>query len=522
MMKTNEREDWRPLMTESIDVLIVGAGISGIAAAYYLQKRCPKTSFAIVEGRDSIGGTWDLFTYPGVRSDSDMYTLGYRFRPWTGEEAIADGPAILQYLKDTAREFGIDRLIRFNQRVTRVAWSSERAEWSVSIKRGEGGEDAEMRCKFLFMCTGYYRYDRGYTPEWAGMENFAGEIIHPQNWREELDYVGKRVVLIGSGATAVTMAPSLAERAEHVTMLQRSPSYVVSAPVKDAAALRLRERLPFKLAAWLMRWLQILRQRYYYHLARSKPQKARDMILEGVRQALGPDYDVERHFSPRYNPWDERLCLVPDNDLFNAIKARKVSMATDRIDRFVEEGIRLESGELLEADIIVTATGLVMRIMHGVEIVVDGAPVELGDTLSYKGMMYSGIPNLVSAFGYTNASWTLKAELICEYVCRLLRHMDKRGYVQCAPRLDESVETAPYIDFSSGYVRRALDSLPKQGARPPWKVYQNYLKDLLMMRFGALEDGVLEFKPAAPSRQQRQPRGRPGRRASGRSRADSG
>ena len=496
-------------MTEVLDVLIVGAGISGIAAAYYLQTRCPDKRFAIVEGRDSIGGTWDLFRYPGVRSDSDMYTLGYRFRPWTGDKAIADGPEILQYLKDTAREFGIDRRIRFNQRVTKIAWSSAAAEWTVTIEGAADGAVRQMRCKFLFMCTGYYRYDRGYTPEWAGMERFGGEILHPQAWGArgarrhspshsadgaDLDYAGKRVVLIGSGATAVTMAPALAERAGHVTMLQRSPSYIASVPARDPMAARLRERLPFKLAAWLMRWLQILRQRYYYHLARSRPQKARDMLLEGVRAALGPDYDVERHFSPRYNPWDERLCLVPDNDLFKAIKTGAVSMVTDRIESFVEEGIRLESGDLLPADIIVTATGLVMRIMHGVEIIVDGAPVELGDTLSYKGMMYSGVPNLASAFGYTNASWTLKAELICEYVCRLLKHMDRKGYAQCRPRASDAVETQAYIDFTSGYVQRALDSLPKQGKRRPWKVYQNYLRDLLMMRFGALEDGVLEFE----------------------------
>lgn len=482
-------------MTEKVDVLIVGAGLSGIAAAYYLGARCPQLSWIIVEGRDSIGGTWDLFRYPGVRSDSDMYTLGYRFRPWAGEKAIADGPAILQYIKDTAREFGIDRKIRFDHRVARVAWSSERAEWRVTIKQGEGGEHREMRCRFLFMCSGYYCYDRGYRPEWRGMEDFAGDIVHPQAWRDDLEYAGKRVVVIGSGATAVTMAPALAERAGHVTLLQRSPSYVASVPARDPTAARLRKRLPFKLAAWLMRWLQISRQRYFYHVARSKPQQARDMLLEGVRGALGPDYDIERHFSPRYNPWDERLCLVPDNDLFNAIKAGAVTMATDRIERFVAEGIRLESGELLPADIIVTATGLRMKLMHGVEILVDGEAVELGDTLSYKGIMYSDIPNLASSFGYTNASWTLKAELICEYVCRLLNYMARRGYVQCRPRLSvDQAETAPFIDFSSGYVRRALAELPKQGTRRPWIVYQNYFKDLLMMRFGRLNDGVMEFK----------------------------
>ena len=481
-------------MTEFLDVLIVGAGISGIAAAYYLQTRCPDKRFAIVEGRGALGGTWDLFTYPGVRSDSDMYTFGYRFRPWAGEKAIADGQAILEYLKETAREFGIDRRIRFNQRVKQVAWSSDKAEWTVVIERGESSEETELRCRFLFMCTGYYRYDRGYSPEWPGMERFGGEMVHPQAWRDDLDYAGKRIVVIGSGATAVTMAPALAERAAHVTLLQRSPSYVVSMPSRDALALRLHQHLPFKLAAWLTRWRLILRQMFYFTIARTKPQETHENILLGIRQALGPDYDVERHFSPRYNPWDQRLCLVPDNDLFKSIKTGAVSMVTDRIESFVEEGIRLESGELLPADIIVTATGLVMKIMHGVDIIVDGAPVELGDTLSYKGMMYSGVPNLVSAFGYTNASWTLKAELICEYVCRLLKHMDRKGYARCRPRANDEVETEAYIDFTSGYVQRALDSLPKQGARRPWKVYQNYFKDLLMMRFGRLDDGVMEFE----------------------------
>ena len=494
-------------MTEKVDVLIVGAGISGIAAAYYLGERCPRLSWTIVEGRAAIGGTWDLFRYPGVRSDSDMYTLGYRFRPWTGEQAIADGCAILQYLKDTAREFGIDRKIRFHHRVRRISWSSPAAEWTVDIERPSPSEPLQFRCNFLFMCTGYYRYDRGYTPDWLGMHDFAGDIVHPQDWGarrhspshspdgDDLDYTGKQVVLIGSGATAVTMAPALAQKAGHVTVLQRSPSYIASVPARDPTAARLQKRLPFKLAAWLMRWLQILRQRYNHHLARSKPQEARDLLLAGVRAALGPEYDVERHFTPRYNPWDERLCLVPDNDLFKAIKAGAVSMVTDRIERFVEAGIQLESGELLPADVIVTATGLRMKMMHGVEIVVDGEPVELGDSLSYKGIMYSNIPNLASCFGYTNASWTLKAELICEYVCRLLNFMERRGYSQCAPRLDANdAETDPFIDFSSGYVTRAQADLPKQGKRRPWKIYQNYFKDLLMMRYGRLNDGVMEFR----------------------------
>lgn len=509
MAQAAERHRW-VRVAKYVDVLIVGAGISGIAAAYYLGERCPRLSWTIVEGRAAIGGTWDFFRYPGLRSDSDMYTFGYRFRPWTGEQAIADGASILQYLKDTAREFGIDKRIRFRHRVRRIEWSSQSADWTVDIERPSPSEPLRIRCNFLFMCTGYYRYDRGYTPDWRGMEDFAGDIVHPQDWGArgarrhspshspdgaELDYAGKRVIVIGSGATAVTIVPALARKAKHVTMLQRSPSYIASMPARDPTAARLRERLPFKLAAWLMRWLLISRQRYFYNLARSKPQKARDMILDGVRAALGPDYDIERHFSPTYNPWDQRVCVAPDADLFQAINAGSVSMVTDHIERFVNEGIRLESGEILPADIIVTATGMRMRIMDGVDIIVDGEPVELGDTLSYKGIMYSNIPNLASSFGYANASWTLKCELICEYVCRLLKYMDRRGYKHCVPRLEADSQTAePMIDFTSGYVRRAQADLPKQGSQRPWKVHQNYIKDLLMMRYGRLNDGVMEFR----------------------------
>lgn len=484
-------------MPEMLDVLIVGAGISGIAAAYYLGERCPDLNWTIVEGRDEIGGTWDLFRYPGVRSDSDMYTLGYRFRPWRGEKSIAAGPAILQYIRDTAREFGIDRRIRFGHRVCRINWSSQSAEWTVEIQLAASGERRQIRCKFLFMCTGYYRYDGGYTPEWKDRERFRGEVAHPQNWRDDLDIGGKRVIVIGSGATAVTMIPALAEGAAHVTMLQRSPTYVVSAPSRDELSLRLHKHLPFGLASWLVRWRMILRSIFYFQVARRRPGETRANMLKGIRAALGPDFDVERHFGPRYNPWDQRVCLAPDADFFEAIKAGAVSVVTQEIDRFVEDGIRLKSGETLPADIIITATGLRMKIMHGLRIVVDGEPVKLGDTLSYKGMMYSNIPNLASSFGYTNASWTLKAELICEYVCRLLNYMRRRGYDQCAPRLHaRRAETDAYIDFSSGYVKRALADLPKQGQRRPWKVYQNYLKDQLVMRFGPLNDGVMEFRKA--------------------------
>ncbi|MCY4538158.1 MAG: NAD(P)/FAD-dependent oxidoreductase [Chloroflexi bacterium] len=489
------------MTSETLDVLIVGAGISGIAAAYYLGQRCPQLSWTIVEGRNAIGGTWDFFRYPGVRSDSDMFTLGYRFRPWRGENAIADGPSILQYLKDTAREFGIDRRIRFGQRVSRVSWSSREALWTVDIARGE--ETTQIRCNFLFMCTGYYRYDQGYTPPWPGMADFAGPVVHPQVWdaREQgagvvdPDYAGKRVIVIGSGATAVTIAPALAQKASHVTMLQRSPSYVVSMPARDDQVNLLRGRLPDRLVSWLARWKMILIGSYYYRKAKVNPNETRDVILQRIRAVLEPGFDVERHFDPAYNPWDQRVCIAADADLFQAINDGRLSMVTDHIERFVEEGLQLRSGEILPADVIVTATGMRMRIMDGVQIIVDGQPVQLGDTLSYKGLMYSNIPNLASAFGYTNASWTLKCELICEYVCRLLNYMRRRGYRQCVPRPEaESPPSEPMIDFTSGYVRRAGDELPRQGGRPPWRVYQNYLKDLLVMRFGRLDDGVMEFR----------------------------
>ncbi len=480
-------------MSDYVDVLIVGAGLSGIAAGYYLQARCPRLSWTILEARDSIGGTWDLFRYPGLRSDSDMYTFGYRFRPWRGDEAIAGGAAILQYIKDTAREFGIDRRIRFRHRVCGLSWSSQTARWTVDLQRGAAAEPAQLRCKFLFMCSGYYRYDQGYAPTWPGMADFQGEILHPQAWRDDADYAGKRVVVIGSGATAVTMIPALAKRAKHVVMLQRSPTYVVSGPSRDAFSLKLRARLPFKLASSLARWRSILRSMYFYSAARSKPALVRANILAGVRAQLGADFDVERHFGPRYQPWDQRLCLAPDGDFFKAIAAGRATVKTDEIERFTEDGILLRSGERLSADLVITATGLVMQLLGDIAIQVDGAPRRLNECLSYKGVMYSGIPNLASAFGYTNASWTLKAELICEYVCRLLRHMERHGCQRCLPRPPESLETQDFLEFSSGYVRRALDGLPRQGKRRPWRAYQNYLKDLVMLRYGRLEDGVLEF-----------------------------
>ncbi len=486
------------MTVEHVDVLIVGAGLSGIAAAYYLQTRLPTKRYAILEARSEIGGTWDLFRYPGVRSDSDMQTLGYSFRPWMEAKSIADGPAILRYIRATAAEYGIDQQIRFNQRLRRAEWSSTEGRWTVEIERTFAGdqriERVEMTCTFLYMCTGYYEYTQGYTPDWPGRERFAGRVIHPQAWPDDLDYAQKRVVVIGSGATAVTLVPALAQRAAHVTMLQRSPTYIVARPSEDAVVNWLRRRLPTPVAHRLARWKNILLGMYFYTLARRRPDFTKQAILRMTRAQLGPEYDVEAHFSPAYNPWDQRICIVPDADLFAAIKAGKVSVVTDQIETFTETGIRVRSGDELPADVIVTATGLNMRLMSGVQLIVDGAPVALGETLSYRGMMYSGVPNLASSFGYTNASWTLKCELIAQYICRLLAYMDAHGYTECLPQRPASVagmESA--INLTSGYVNRALATLPRQGASKPWRTYQNYARDLLNLRFSMLNDGAMVF-----------------------------
>jgi monooxygenase len=482
------------MTTEHVDVLIVGAGLSGISAAYHVQTRCPTKSFAILEGRDAIGGTWDLFRYPGVRSDSDMHTLGYGFRPWREAQSIAGGPAILKYIRETAAEYGLDQKIRFGHQVQRVYWSSADALWTVEAECGPDKRGVQFTCSFLYMCSGYYDYTSGHTPTWPGAERFAGRIVHPQQWPDDLDYAGKRVVVIGSGATAVTLVPAMAEQAAHVTMLQRSPTYIVALPSEDAIANWMRRALPARLAHRLTRWKSIVLGMYFYSLARRRPAATRRAILEMARAELGPDYDVDTHFAPRYNPWDQRLCVVPDSDLFAAIKAGKVSVVTDQIETFVETGIRLRSGEELAADVIVTATGLAVKLLGGMQIVVDGVPVDLAKTLTYKGMMYSDVPNLASAFGYTNSSWTLKCELIAEYVCRLLNYMDRHGYAQCTPRrLDPSITEAPVLDLTSGYVQRALHMLPRQGSKKPWKVYQNYALDLLSMRFSSVNDGTIEF-----------------------------
>lgn len=483
---------------ETFDVLIVGAGLSGIGAAVHLQTDCPDRSYVILEGREAIGGTWDIFRYPGIRSDSDMYTLGYAFKPWTEAKAIADGPSILRYIRETAQDYGVEDHIRFGHKVRRASWSSDEAAWTVEAQRADGSV-AQISCNFLFLCGGYYSYEGGYSPDFPGADRFAGRIVHPQAWPEDLDYAGKRVVVIGSGATAVTLVPEMAKSAAHVTMLQRSPTYVVSRPAEDRFANWLREKLPARLAYGLIRWRNVLFGMWFFRLARNKPEQVKSRIIGMVREQLGSDYDVETHFTPRYNPWDQRLCLAPDADLFDAIRSGSAEVVTDHVETFTETGIRLKSGRELAADIIVTATGLNLEVMNGVALQVDGQAVEPARTYSYKGMMYSGVPNLASAFGYTNASWTLKCDLTCDYVCRLLNHMKATGLRQATPQLGEAaMDEEPWLDFSSGYVQRSIDRFPKQGSQAPWKLHQNYALDLMNLRYSRLEDGVMAFSNPAP------------------------
>jgi cation diffusion facilitator CzcD-associated flavoprotein CzcO len=484
---------------EHFDVLIVGAGLSGIDAAYHLQRSCRGKSFVILESRDAIGGTWDLFRYPGIRSDSDMYTFGYPFRPWVSNAAIADGESIRTYIRETADAYGITPRIRFRHRVKRASWSSADARWTIEAERGEEREPVRFTCRFLFGCTGYYDYENGHAPEFPGAETFAGPIVHPQRWPQDLDYAGKRVVVIGSGATAVTLVPALAEKAAHVTMLQRSPTYVVAQPSQNALVKKLRRFLPVTTAFAIGRWFYVLFGIYFFSLCRRKPEAVKKWIIGQARKQLGDGYDVKTHFTPDYDPWRQRLCLAPDADFFRTIKARKADVVTGRIATFTASGIRLESGqeesspEIL-ADVIITATGLKLLLLGGIEITVDGRPVTFSETTNFKGVMFSDVPNLFAAFGYTNASWTLKADLTCAWVARLINHMDRRGYVACTPRLrDPSVKPEPLIDFSSGYVQRAIDQLPRQGSKKPWKLYQNYVRDLLSLRYGAVADSALEF-----------------------------
>jgi len=485
---------------EHFDVIVVGAGLSGIGAACHLKTECPQKSFVILEGRAVMGGTWELFRYPGVRSDSDMYTLGYRFRPWRDPKAIADGPSILSYIRETAQEYGVDNAIRYSHRVRRACWSSNDARWTVDVETGPDKTMVQLTCSFLYLCTGYYEYENGYTPQWAGFERYRGTIVHPQKWPDDLDYANKRIVVIGSGATAITLVPAIAEKATHVTMLQRSPSYVVTRPSEDAVANLFRRCLPDRAAYMLSRWKNVLLTTFFYNLARNRPELFKRMVASGVRRQLGNDYDA-KHFTPPYNPWDQRMCFAPDSDFFNAIREGRVSLVTDQIEMFTETGLLLKSGQQLDSDIIVTATGLVLKLISGMPLMVDGTLVDLPKTLVYKGMMFSDVPNLAFAIGYTNASWTLKCDLTSEYVCRLLNQMDRYGYAVCTPRVnDPNIGEEPVIDFTSGYVVRALHTLPRQGTKTPWRLHQNYMKDLSMMRYGRVDDGSMEFK-AAPSTQ---------------------
>jgi monooxygenase len=489
-----------PGSSEHVDVLIVGAGLSGIGAACHLRRSLPGKSFAILEARDDMGGTWDLFRYPGIRSDSDMFTLGYSFRPWREAEAIADGPAILRYIRDAARDYGVEERIRFGHRVTRAEWSTPDARWTMFAERTDTGEAVTLTCDFLFACTGYYRYDEGYTPDFEGTERFRGQIVHPQQWPEDLDYDGKRVVVIGSGATAVTLVPAMAERAAHVTMLQRSPSYVVSLPGSDGMAQALERRLPARAAYAIVRWKNVLRQMLAFNVARRAPRFARKLVRNMVAKQLPEGYDVDTHFNPPYEPWDQRLCLVPDGDLFETIARGRASIVTDRIESFTERGIALESGTKLEADVVVTATGFNLLLLGGMEVVVDGENVDFSKRVAYKGLMLSGVPNLAMALGYTNASWTLKCDLVAQYVCRLLAHMDREGYAMCTPRPpDPSLPTDPIIDLKSGYVMRSIDQLPKQGQSLPWRLHQNYFRDIRLLKRGPVDDAMTFTRaPASP------------------------
>ncbi|HET9152557.1 MAG TPA: NAD(P)/FAD-dependent oxidoreductase [Solirubrobacterales bacterium] len=492
----------QPIKREHFDVLIVGAGLSGIGAGVHLQENCPGKSYAILESREAIGGTWDLFRYPGIRSDSDMYTLGYSFKPWSDEDSIAAGEKIRNYIQETAREYRVEDHIRFGHEVLSAEWSSEEALWTVRAEHA--GETVELTCDFFYGCTGYYRYDEGFSPEFPGAERFGGQIVHPQHWPEDLDYKGKRVVVIGSGATAVTLIPAMAPETEHITMLQRSPGYVVTLPAQDPIAKALRRVLPEKARYAVVRWKNVLTQMAFYQLSRRAPRFARKLIRRGVERQLPAGYDVDANFEPKYNPWDERVCLVPGGDLFKTLSSGRADVVTDTIETFTEKGIELASGRELEADIIITATGLNLLVFGGIEVEVDGERKEFSDLVGYKGAMFGGVPNLAIALGYTNASFTLKCDLVSQYVCRLLNHMDANGYAVATPREPgPAVARESFIDLKSGYVLRSIDQLPKQGARQPWRLHQNYARDIRLFKHGPIDDEI-EFSraPAAAPRRE--------------------
>ena len=484
------------MFKEYFDVIIVGAGLSGIGAAFHLQTKCPDKSYAILESREAMGGTWDLFRYPGIRSDSDMHTLGYNFKPWKETKVIADGASILNYVRETAEENDIEQHIHYDRTVKKADWQSEDATWKLETETKDGQQKV-YRCNFLLMCSGYYSYQQGYTPQFNGIDRFEGKVVHPQKWPKDLDYHNKKVVVIGSGATAITLVPEIAKDAERVVMLQRSPTYIVSRSDGDRSADLLRKLLPEKIAYALIRWKNIAFQQFFYRRTRTQPQQIKQMLVEMVRQKLGSDYDVETHFTPSYDPWDQRICLVPNDDLFESIKSGQAEVVTDEIDTFTSKGILLKSGKELAADIIITATGLNLLVLGGVEFSVNGELVKFPDTYTYKGLMYSDVPNLVATFGYVNASWTLRADLIAEYTCRLINYMDKHGYRQCTPCLrdeDHNMKPSPFIkDFSSGYIQRYVHLFPKQGDREPWTNLQNYWRDRKTLRRDSIEDGVLVF-----------------------------
>ena len=482
-------------MTKHCDVLIIGAGISGISAAHHLRERCPDKSFEILERRDDIGGTWDLFRYPGIRSDSDMYTLGFSFRPWRDRQAIADAPSIMKYLRAAVADEKLEEKIHFGKKAVAASWSSSDNKWTLTVEDKATGETEQRSCNFLHLCSGYYNYDKGYRPDFAGEENFEGPIIHPQFWPEDLDYTGKKVVVIGSGATAITLVPAMAQKAAHVTMLQRSPSYIVARPAQDVVANFLNKYLPSRLAYGIVRWRNVLLGKWFFAYCRHFPDRAKNAILKLAREEVPENFDVDKHLVPNYNPWDQRLCLAPNGDFFESLRAGTSSITTDHIENFTREGIKLKSGETLDADIVVSATGLDLSFFGNIQITVDNKPIRAGDTVNYKGMMFSGVPNLASSFGYTNASWTLRCDLTSKYVCRMLNYMTRKNYQRAMPTIEASdIDETPLLDFSSGYITRKYEELPKQGKRAPWQMYQNYVRDIFATRFSKLNDGAMIFK----------------------------
>ncbi|GHF24096.1 cyclohexanone monooxygenase [Kordiimonas sediminis] len=479
---------------DHVNVLIIGAGISGVGVACHLKMESPDQSFTILEGRERLGGTWDLFKYPGIRSDSDMFTFGYRFKPWIEDNDIATADSILKYLHETVDEYDLSDKIKYNQKVTKVAWDSAKKLWVADVEDTSGGKNYQISCNFLVTGTGYYKYDQGYLPQFEGYDDFKGTIVHPQHWPEDLDYTNKRVVVIGSGATAVTLIPNMCKDTAHITMLQRSPTYMISRPAADPIAKFLRKWLPIKLAYRMTRLKNMLMGAYIFRTAKTKPEQMRAYLEGKVKEEVGPDVDVAKHFSPTYNPWDQRLCLVPDNDLFHAVRDGEASVVTDTIESFVENGIKLTSGEVLEADIIVTATGLDLQFLGGIDMFVDGEKQNPGALVSYRGMMFGNIPNMINVVGYTNASWTLKVDLTAEYLCRLLNHMKANHLEEVYPKLEDGqITSEPIVGLASNYILRKAAELPKQGTEHPWRNKDNYLADRKSIRRASFDDGILHF-----------------------------